>query len=132
MLIEKVNFNHFRNLTQVSFSAASGFNLFYGDNAAGKTSILEALYYLGHARSFRTHVVSKLIQYDMSDRFVLFAELMNQDSLSSTVGIERGADGTRKIRINHQEESGLEQLAELLPMRLLHADCYRYFHDGSK
>jgi len=132
MVINKVRFTHFRNLQEISFQANPKFNLFYGNNAAGKTSVLEGIYYLGHARSFRTNISSKLIQYDVADRFVLHADLSEPDGLSTSIGIERSKEGARKIRVDRQEATGPEQLAELLPIRFINVDCYRYFHDGSK
>ena len=43
----------FRNLSSVRISLAPGGTFFFGPNAAGKTSILEAVYYLAIGRSFR-------------------------------------------------------------------------------
>ena len=39
-----------------------GINHFIGDNASGKTTILEALYFLSTGKSFRTHHLQEIIQ----------------------------------------------------------------------
>ena len=56
--IELHNFRNYRHL-QLSFDP--GVNLFVGDNAQGKTNLLEAISYLGSGKSFRTQKTSELL-----------------------------------------------------------------------
>lgn len=59
-----------RNYQKLEFSAAPGVNLIVGDNAQGKTNLLEAIVYLGSGRSFRTQKTGELIRFGAD-----FAEL---------------------------------------------------------
>ena len=52
----------FRNLTSVDFEPATGLNVISGDNGQGKTSLLEALYFVAVTRSFRAEKLEALIQ----------------------------------------------------------------------
>jgi DNA replication and repair protein RecF len=53
----------FRNIQHGSLAFSPGLNLITGKNAAGKTSLLEAIYCLGRVRSFRTSSSSQSIRY---------------------------------------------------------------------
>ena len=61
MRLTQLQINNFRNLETVQLTPVNGVNLILGDNASGKTSLLEAIYYLSHVRSFRTPYVTDLI-----------------------------------------------------------------------
>ena len=61
MLLKQLQIKDFRNLQNTQLNPIKGVNLIVGDNASGKTSILEAIYYLSHVRSFRTQYVTDLI-----------------------------------------------------------------------
>ncbi len=130
MLISSLQVTGFRNLQSIDFKPSSQFNVFYGQNGAGKTSILEAIYYLGLGRSFRTSLSARLIQKDTSG-FSLFARLLNETT-EIPVGIERLLDGSRRIRYNGEKIASVAPLAQQLPIQLISTDSYRYFHDGPK
>ncbi|MBE6695640.1 MAG: DNA replication/repair protein RecF [Ruminococcaceae bacterium] len=53
MKIEKLKVENFRNIESASLSFSDGVNLLYGQNAQGKTNILEAVYYFARGKSFR-------------------------------------------------------------------------------
>jgi DNA replication and repair protein RecF len=65
-MLKKLYINSFRNLAQTDLSFDDGFNIFFGNNAQGKTNLLEAIYLLGTMKSFRQSRNSELIQWGAS------------------------------------------------------------------
>ena len=61
--ISTLKLEHFRNYDGLELSFSQGTNLFYGDNAQGKTNILEAIYFCGTTRSHRTSRDRELISF---------------------------------------------------------------------
>jgi DNA replication and repair protein RecF len=66
MHLEQLTIRHFRNLTETSLQWGAGFNVIWGNNAQGKTNLLEAVYLLGHLKSFRGARTAELIQTGMN------------------------------------------------------------------
>lgn len=62
MFLKKLELNNFRNISKVSFSFDKSINIFIGNNAQGKTNILESIYFLAITRSHRTHNELNLIK----------------------------------------------------------------------
>lgn len=65
-----ISINNFRNIAKLSLLPVDGVNIFYGDNAQGKTSILEAIFLLTGQPSFRTRKSSELIRFSEERAFV--------------------------------------------------------------
>lgn len=64
MQIEKLALNNFRNYDNLSLSFYNGINIIWGNNAQGKTNILEALYLFATARSHRATKDRELISFN--------------------------------------------------------------------
>ncbi|MDS4022145.1 MAG: DNA replication/repair protein RecF [Candidatus Competibacter sp.] len=118
----------FRNLRRISLSCAPGLNLLVGPNASGKTSLLEALYFLGRGRSFRTRQPRELIQID-APAFRVAAVMNGADGRPVPVGVERGPRDL-VARIGGAPTRSLAQLARQVPVLLLNPDSHRLLEDG--
>ena len=53
MRIERLELENFRNMQRLTLSPCQTVNIVYGDNAQGKTNLLEAVWLLSGAKSFR-------------------------------------------------------------------------------
>ena len=62
MYIKKVKLENFRNYDSLEVEFNKNFNLIYGNNAQGKTNILEAIYLSALGRSFQTNKDQELIK----------------------------------------------------------------------
>lgn len=130
MPITELLIHQFRNFSAVSMKPLPEVNIFYGKNGSGKTSILEAIYFLGLGRSFRTHQLQRLI-HEETDKLLVFAQLQHNNQ-AQVMGIERTRQGEKKVRLNGETPPSLASLARLLPLQLLTTESHRYFHDGPK
>ncbi|MCP5159970.1 MAG: DNA replication/repair protein RecF [Gammaproteobacteria bacterium] len=128
MRIVTLDIAGFRNLRRWRMECSSGLNLLIGPNASGKTSLLEALYFLGRGRSFRTRQPRELIQID-APFFRLVAILQTGDGQQTSIGLERN---TRELtaHIDGVPTHSLAELVRRTPVLLLNPDSHRLLEDG--
>lgn len=131
MQIDFLEIYQFRNLQQVTLKPSPGINLVYGNNASGKTSILEAINLLSVARSFRTTHIRQVIQHER-DSLRVFARLSRgKSSLPIPVGIEKTTDKTL-IRIQGKDIKQVSELTSLLPVQVINPDVHKLLELGPK
>lgn len=120
----------FRNLTAVDFAPVlSGLNIICGNNGCGKTSLLEAIYYLGLGRSFRSAAAGRLIRHH-SEKFSVFSQLVSDSNRHIPVGVEREQSGSARWRMAEKNISSMTELAALLPIRLINSQSHNLFELG--
>lgn len=78
MYIKRIIINGFKNLKEIDFSPGESFNIIFGQNAQGKTNILEAIWISTGCRSFRNTKEKDYISFD-SDKFDI--KIIFQDEL---------------------------------------------------
>ncbi len=123
MHLMQLQIQNFRNLKKVDFKPVDGVNLITGVNASGKTSLLEALYYLSHLRSFRTHQVSDLI-HRQSSQLQLVARIQTDFDNQIPLGIQRSRNKL-EVRANQQPIKRIADIATLFPVLAIHPDSYK-------
>lgn len=130
MLLQSLSVRHFRNIENADLDFSPGLNIISGSNAAGKTSLLEAVYFLGRANSFRTRKSADLIQRE-SQGFELFARIDRNRSPGIPVGVGYNKQGL-DIRIQGETINRLSALASLFPMQLLAGNIHQLLEDGPR
>ena len=78
MRVDKLVLNGFRNYEWESVDFAPGTNVISGENAQGKTNLLEAVYLLATGRSFRTRFDKELVNFAFSEGELL-AEIFSHE-----------------------------------------------------
>lgn len=63
MTVDSVSIKNFRNITDLSFFAHDGVNVIYGENAQGKTNILESIWLFTGCKSFRGAKDAEFIKF---------------------------------------------------------------------
>ncbi|MCG6971231.1 MAG: DNA replication/repair protein RecF, partial [Gammaproteobacteria bacterium] len=126
MHLAKLIVSQFRNIHQADLFFAPHVNVIVGDNGSGKTSLLEAIYYLGHAKSFRTPHAAKLIRFHEQE-FVVHGET---DS-SHSIGIKRSKQ-SELIKLARQVCQKKSELAKALPTQIINPDVHRILEDSPR
>lgn len=130
MALVDLTLRDFRNLASVQIEPLPvGFNLLHGPNGSGKTSILEAIYYLGLGRSFRSALASRIIRHSAAG-FLIFSHINTQQEQNVPIGIERPLQGEMKIRIAGKDVRTAAHLADLVPIQLINSHCYNLLESG--
>ena len=85
MYIKSIKLTNFRNYHKINVSFNKGINIIYGDNAQGKTNLLESIYVLGLTKSHRNILESNIINKD-KDYFLIKGKL-KKDKLATELEI---------------------------------------------
>ncbi|MCK3658306.1 DNA replication/repair protein RecF [Pasteurellaceae bacterium Pebbles2] len=129
MAISRLIIEHFRNLSAVDLEFDHGFNFLVGDNGSGKTSLLESLFYLGHGRSFKSSVTTRIISYDQP-HFTLHGRIQEQQHQWS-VGLQKQRkEGNTIVKINGEDGNKIADLAHLLPMQIITPEGLNLLNGG--
>ena len=99
MILENLVCENFRNIESQKIGFSDGINVLYGHNAAGKTNVLEALYFFSCAKSFRIRSENELIRHGQS-----FAH----------IGIEFQTKDKRKARMDVNFAKGERKAVKLM------------------
>lgn len=97
-MLTKVSTYGFRNLLDQEFYPAAGLNILLGENAQGKTNVLEAIYLLRHARSFRPGGLTDYCRWGQS-AFALAAMIQLEGEARQDLRI-LFENGKRKATVN--------------------------------
>ncbi len=131
MSIERLSVTGVRNLAPVTLTPSPGINLITGVNGSGKTSLLEAIYFLGVARSFRSLKIQPMIQHGQPLSLV-FAEVRTAGQQPFKLGIQRQQDGSLSIRKDGDSLRSVAGLARLIPIQLINPESFRLLEGSPK
>ena len=130
--IRQISIQNFRNCLHVQCDLSSGLNLIVGDNAAGKTSVIEAIWVLATGRSFRTAKTAHLIQHQQQS-CTIFSEVASShsDNISHRLGAQKTEQKTQ-LRVDGETIKSQSALAQLLPVQLLTPESHKLLEEGPK
>jgi len=129
MSITLLRADQVRNLKGVDIELHPQLNIIYGENASGKTSLLEAIHLLSTARSFRTHRIQHVIQHEQ-DKLTVFARLQTGRH-AHQLGIERSKRKT-EIRVDSETVHQTSVLTRHLPLQLITPQVSSLLEQGPK
>ncbi len=129
MALLRLDIHQLRNLRYASLQFDPRINLIIGPNASGKTSVLEAIYLLGRACSFRTARSLDLITHG-SDRLMVAGKVLSEGREVS-VGI--GFQGNqRQIRLDGRTVDARTELLKMLPIQFIDPTLHTLLEDAPR
>ncbi|UTV27770.1 DNA replication/repair protein RecF [Photobacterium atrarenae] len=131
MVLTRLMVKDFRNIEDCDLTLSPGFNFLVGANGSGKTSVLEAIHYLGHGRSFRSHLTGRVIRHEQQELFV-HGRMRTDAGLVLPLGIQKKRDGTTEVKIGGEGGQKLAQLAQILPLQLITPEGFELLIGGPK
>ena len=101
MIIESIELSNFRNYENLQIHLDEGTNILYGDNAQGKTNILEAAYLSGTTKSHKGSRDKEMIRFGENESHIRtvvkknelvswYDELINENKLLFTADLVKG------------------------------------------
>ena len=110
MKVQKLSFENYRNLINGEIVPSDGVNVIYGENANGKTNLLEAIWLFCGGHSFRGSKENELIRFDKD----FFRLKMDFDAAQREQNAEIVFDKNKKqIKINGVEKNSSSYLTEV-------------------
>lgn len=85
MYIKRLKLHSFRNYKDLMFTLTKGINIIYGDNAQGKTNLLESIYVLGLTKSHRNFIDNSLINNE--SQYLTIEGIVNDKKLDNKLNI---------------------------------------------
>jgi DNA replication and repair protein RecF len=116
-----------RNIQSAQLDPSPAFNLIHGKNGSGKTSVLEAIYFLSLGRSFRSHQHKPLIG-DGCTEAVVYGETCDGVTLGVSRTPRRG--DSPLLKLNGSKVDTFAALTQELPLQLLNSDTFALMEGG--
>lgn len=82
MILKQLSVKNFRNYSDTNLSLSPGINIFFGNNAQGKTNLLESIYYLSFTKSHRSFIDNNLIKN--GEKFLKITGIMKDNNILDT------------------------------------------------
>ena len=130
MRLDGIHLRDFRNYQDTALEFAPGVNLIVGDNAQGKTNLLEAIAYLGSGKSFRALKTGEMIRFgaDFAD---LEGSVHSQQRQQSLRWVLFAGSRPRQIWQNGVKKKTAGEIAGVLPTVLFCPEDLMVLKTGS-
>lgn len=112
MIVKNIQLDFFRNYVHLDADFSPEINVIYGENAQGKTNLLEAVSYLSGAGSHRARYDKELIRFGVDSAFIMADVFSRERDFTLEVELNRAA--RRKISSNGVKLKSASELSGIL------------------
>lgn len=115
MIIKEIELKNFRNYSDLKVEFNKGINFIVGENAKGKTNLVEAIYTLSSANSFRTLDATEMIKFKEKSAYVKCKlDIKNSTKIIEITYVPQG----KKIKINNTSVKKVSELSSVVKVCL--------------
>ncbi len=123
MILSVLDVQRWRNLKPKRLQVHRDCNFIFGDNAQGKTNLIEAVYVLCLAKSFRTREDAELVPFDAED-FLIDGDFESESGIEHHVGVYYHPAQGKQIKLNSKRLGQFSALIGKFPIVVLSANDY--------
>lgn len=127
MIVSKIILRNYRNYDNVELEFSPKLNVLVGDNAVGKTNIVEAIYFLSLARSFRTSESNELIKNKR--QFATIEARVEENTTHKDIVAIITPSG-KKLTCNGKQVKRISELSSLINVIIFEPKDSLMFHDS--
>ena len=130
MHLSQLTLSHFKNYTEANFRFSPSLNVFFGKNGAGKTNVLDAIYYLAITRSYFNSVDHQQIQHG-EQFFALQANLIQEEiETELRLFFQRGIG--KKLLVQQNEVEKFSEHIGQMPVVMIAPGDIQLIYEGSE
>ncbi len=128
LYIKRINLKNFRNYQSLDIEMGEGVNIFYGQNAQGKTNIIESVYMASTGKSHRTSKDSELIEWNSEDARIKIDFQKQNDEKSVEIYINKKIK--KRIKLNGVRLNKIGELIGNLNTVIFSPDHMKIIKEG--
>jgi len=115
MYLSKISILNFKNIAEQTLDLSEGINCFVGDNGAGKTNVLDAVYYLSMSKSALTMTDGQSVRHG-EEFFMLDGSFRTDDGRTESVVCSFSRRGGKTLKRNGKEYERMSDHVGLIPV----------------
>lgn len=128
MIIKSLELANFRNYEELNISFDKGTNILYGDNAQGKTNILEAIYVSATTKSHKGSKDKEIINFDKEEAHI--RTYLEKENVETRVDMHLRKNKSKGIAIDGQKIKKAADLMGLLNVVFFSPEDLSIIKDG--
>lgn len=128
MYINKLKLKNYRNYKEAEINFDKGINIIYGDNAAGKTNILESIYLCSTSKSHKNSKEKEIINFDENEAHIKI--FINNKEKQNVIDIQLNKESKKGIALNGLKIDKLSEFLGTLKVVMFAPEDLNIIKDG--
>lgn len=131
MYLKQLKFTNFKNYEEAEIELSPRINCFIGQNGAGKTNVLDAIYYLSFCKSYFNPIDSQNIKHE-TDFFAIHGQYVRKHDALDTVHCVLRRNQHKQFKLNDKKYERLADHIGLIPLVMISPYDRDLINNGSE